>query len=45
MTGLELAKGPFWNVARADGSIDRNLWSYNQGVMIGARVLQFRLIE
>ena len=36
-------EGPFWNVARADGSIDRNVWSYNQGVMIGARVLQFRL--
>jgi hypothetical protein len=35
--------GPFWNVARPDGSIDRNVWSYNQGVMIGARVLQYRL--
>jgi hypothetical protein len=35
--------GPFWNAARPDGSIDRNLWSYNQGVMIGARVLQYRL--
>src|SRR5262249_19048876 len=35
--------GPFWNVARPDGGIDRNLWSYNQGVMIGARVLQYRL--
>ncbi|MBV9578248.1 MAG: hypothetical protein JO057_06640 [Chloroflexi bacterium] len=30
-------------MARPDGYIDRNLWSYNQGVMIGARVLQFRL--
>jgi hypothetical protein len=39
----ETGEGPFWNVARAEGSIDRNLWSYNQGVMIGARVLQFRL--
>jgi hypothetical protein len=36
-------RGPFWNVARPDGSIDRNVWSYNQGVMIGARVLQYRL--
>jgi hypothetical protein len=36
-------EGPFWNVARPDGSIDTNLWSYNQGVMIGARVLQYRL--
>ena len=35
--------GPFWNVARRDGSIDTNLWSYNQGVMLGARVLQYRL--
>jgi hypothetical protein len=35
--------GPFWNVARPDGALDRNVWSYNQGVMIGARVLQFRL--
>ena len=35
--------GPFLNVARRDGSIDTNVWSYNQGVMIGARVLQYRL--
>ena len=35
--------GPFLNVARRDGSIDTNLWSYNEGVMIGARVLQYRL--
>ncbi len=35
--------GPFWNVVREDGSIDTNVWSYNQGVMIGARVVQYRL--
>ena len=35
--------GPFWNVVRSDGSIDTNVWSYNQGVMLGARVLQYRL--
>ncbi len=35
--------GPFENVVREDGSIDTNLWSYNQGVMLGARVLQYRL--
>jgi hypothetical protein len=35
--------GPFLNAVRADGSVDTNLWSYNQGVMIGARVLQHRL--
>jgi len=35
--------GPFWNVVRRDGSIDTNLWSYNQGVMIGAHVVRHRL--
>src|SRR6516225_10960347 len=35
--------GPFLNAVRADGSVDTNLWSYNQGVMIGAHVLQHRL--
>jgi hypothetical protein len=39
----EQGEGPFWNVARPDGSIDTNLWSYNQGVMLGARVLQYRV--
>jgi hypothetical protein len=39
----ERGEGPFWNVARPDGSIDTNLWSYNQGVMLGARVLQYRV--
>jgi hypothetical protein len=32
--------GLYWNVVRRDGSIDTNLWSYNQGVMIGANVLR-----
>jgi len=35
--------GPYWNVVRHDGSIDTNLWSYNQGVVLGACVLQHRL--
>jgi Glycosyl hydrolase family 76 len=35
--------GLYWNVVRRDGSIDTNLWSYNQGVMIGANVLRFQL--
>jgi Glycosyl hydrolase family 76 len=37
--------GPFLNVVRRDGSIDTNVWSYNEGVMIGARVLQYRLTK
>ena len=28
---------------RSDGTIDHNLWSYNQGVMIGANVLRYQL--
>jgi hypothetical protein len=35
--------GLYWNVVRSDGSIDTNLWSYNQGVMIGADVLRYQL--
>jgi Glycosyl hydrolase family 76 len=35
--------GPYWNVVRHDGSIDTNLWSYNQGVMIGACVLRHQV--
>jgi hypothetical protein len=34
--------GPFLNAVRADGSVDTNVWSYNQGVMIGAYALQHR---
>jgi hypothetical protein len=35
--------GLYWNAIRADGSIDTNVWSYNQGVMIGANVLRYLL--
>ena len=35
--------GLYWNAVRIDGSIDTNLWSYNQGVMIGANVLRYQL--
>jgi len=35
--------GLYYNVVRSDGSIDTNLWSYNQGVMIGANVLRYQL--
>src|SRR3981189_2405849 len=35
--------GLYWNVVRSDGSIDTNIWSYNQGVMIGANVLRYQL--
>src|SRR5262249_7658980 len=35
--------GLFWNVVRVDGSIDTNLWSYNQGVMLGANVLRYEV--
>jgi glycosyl hydrolase family 76 len=35
--------GLFWNVVRIDGSIDTNLWSYNQGCMIGTNVLRHQI--
>jgi len=35
--------GVYWNAVRQDTSIDTNLWSYNQGVMIAANVLRYRL--
>ncbi|MGH2858158.1 MAG: glycoside hydrolase family 76 protein [Solirubrobacteraceae bacterium] len=34
--------GPFWDKLRGDGTVDRALWSYNQGTMIGANVLLAR---
>jgi Glycosyl hydrolase family 76 len=34
--------GLFWDKIRGDGSIDRALWSYNQGSMIGLNVLLAR---
>jgi len=36
--------GPFFNAMRSDGSIDANIWSYNQGVLVGAHVAQHRLV-
>src|SRR5438105_5789988 len=35
--------GLYWNAIRADGSVDTNLWTYNQRVMIGANVLRYQL--
>jgi hypothetical protein len=34
--------GPFWDKIRGDGTLDRAIWSYNQGSMIGASVLLAR---
>lgn len=34
--------GPFYDKVQGDGSIDRTLWSYNQGSMVGANVLLAR---
>jgi len=36
------ATGLFWDKLRNDGTIDRALWSYNQGSMVGANVLLAR---
>ena len=36
------ATGLFWDKLRGDGSIDKTLWTYNQGSMIGANVLLAR---
>jgi hypothetical protein len=38
----EPGTGLFWDKLRGDGTIDRKLWSYNQGSMIGANVLLAR---
>jgi hypothetical protein len=35
--------GPYWNALDDNGTVDTNLWSYNQGVVIAARVLEYRL--
>jgi hypothetical protein len=37
--------GLFWDKLRGDGTIDRTLWTYNQGNMIGANVLLARRSE
>lgn len=34
--------GSFWDKIRGDGTVDRAVWSYNQGSMIGATVLLAR---
>ena len=34
--------GLFWDKVRGDGTIDRALWSYNQGSMVGLNVLLSR---
>ena len=34
--------GLFWDKLRGDGTLDKALWSYNQGSMIGANVLLAR---
>lgn len=36
------ATGLFWDKWRGDGTLDRALWSYNQGSMVGANVLLAR---
>lgn len=41
-SGHEPGTGLFWDKIRGDGSIDRALWSYNQGNMIGLNVLLIR---
>jgi hypothetical protein len=38
----EPATGLFWDKLRGDGTVDRRLWSYNQGSMIGANALLAR---
>ena len=40
--GDAMRAGLFWDKLRGDGTIDRALWSYNQGSMIGATVLLAR---
>jgi predicted alpha-1,6-mannanase (GH76 family) len=34
--------GLFWDKLRGDGKLDKTLWSYNQGSMVGANVLLAR---
>jgi Glycosyl hydrolase family 76 len=36
------AAGLFWDKVRGDGTLDKTLWSYNQGSMVGANVLLAR---
>ncbi len=39
----EPATGLYFDNLQLDGKIDKTVWTYNQGVMIGANVLQHRL--
>jgi hypothetical protein len=36
------ATGLFWDKLRGDGTLDKTLWSYNQGSLVGANVLLAR---
>jgi hypothetical protein len=36
------ATGLFWDKVQGDGTLDKTLWSYNQGSMVGANVLLAR---
>lgn len=36
-------EGSFYNAVRQDGSVDTNVWSYNQGIMLGAHLLHYRV--
>ncbi|HEV7664627.1 MAG TPA: glycosyl hydrolase [Chloroflexota bacterium] len=38
-----VGSGPFFNVVRLDGTVDTNVWSYNQGVMLGTHLARYRL--
>ena len=38
----EMGTGLFWDKIRGDNTVDRTLWSYNQGSMVGAGVLLAR---
>ena len=42
-TCLRGPRGLYYDHLRADGSVDRTAWSYNQGSVIGADVLLYRL--
>jgi hypothetical protein len=37
------ATGLFWDKVQGDGTLDKTLWSYNQGSMVGANVLLARV--
>jgi Glycosyl hydrolase family 76 len=39
----EAGTGLFWDKVQTDGTIDKTLWTYNQGSMVGANVLLARL--